>query len=53
MGDLNIGPKIYDSYYCKYRGMYNLFIVQEYMNGGDLNNWIYRYLMLLTNAFNP
>jgi len=40
MGEIGVGPKIYDAYYCKYKGNYKFFIVQEYMNGGDLKSWL-------------
>tara|TARA_B100001964_G_C14181252_1_gene576367 strand:- start:618 stop:1526 length:909 start_codon:yes stop_codon:yes gene_type:complete len=40
MGELGIGPKIYDAYYCKENNKYLIFIVQEYMKGGDLEQWL-------------
>ena len=40
MGELGIGPKIYESYYCKDKEKYILFIVQDYINGGTLGEWI-------------
>ena len=40
MGELGIGPKIYDSYYCNYNGDNKVFIVQEYINGGTLKSWL-------------
>lgn len=39
MGDLGIGPYIYDAYFCKIKGELKAFIVQEFMKGGDYETW--------------
>ena len=41
--DLGISPKIYDSFFCLDKGDNNTlksFIIQEYMNEGDLRSWL-------------
>ena len=37
---LGIAPKIYDDYFCKDEEGFKHFIVQKYMNGGTLNEWL-------------
>lgn len=41
--ELGISPKIYDSFFCLDKGDNNtlkFFIIQEYMNEGDLKSWL-------------
>jgi tRNA A-37 threonylcarbamoyl transferase component Bud32 len=41
--DLGISPKIYDSFFCLNKGAKDtlkFFIIQEYMNEGDLKSWL-------------
>ena len=41
MGDMNIGPKLYDSYVCQPdMNRISVFIVMEWMTEGTLNNWL-------------
>ena len=40
MGDLGIGPKIYDYYTCYDNSVLQVYILMEYMNGGTLKDWI-------------
>ena len=40
MGDIGVGPKIYESYFCTHNNKIQLFMVQEYMSGGTLENWL-------------
>ena len=40
MGKLGVGPKLYDYYICKEDNKNKLFMVMEYMSGGDLYNWL-------------
>ena len=39
MGKLGVGPKLYDYYICKEDNKNKLFMVMEYMSGGDLYTW--------------
>ena len=40
MGELGIGPKIYDYYTCYDNSVLQVYILMEYMNGGTLKEWI-------------
>lgn len=41
MGDMNIGPKLYDSYVCQPdMNRISVFIVMEWMTEGSLGNWL-------------
>jgi predicted Ser/Thr protein kinase len=40
LGDLGVGPKIYDVYYCINDGKIKYYYVMEYMNQGDLQNYM-------------
>lgn len=40
MGKQKIGPKIYDHYICKDKGLLKVYIVMEYMKLGTLSQWI-------------
>ena len=40
MGEINIGPKIYDYYMCKTMGKLSVYIVMDYMNLGTLKDWL-------------
>ena len=39
MGEINIGPEIYNSYTCEDDGSLKVNIVMEYMNAGTLKEW--------------
>ena len=39
MGELNIGPKIHDVYYCISNGIIKYYFVMDYMNQGTLNGY--------------
>lgn len=40
MGKLGIGPKVYDSYQCKYKNETKVYLVMEHMTEGNLRTWI-------------
>lgn len=42
MGELGIGPKIYDNYICKdpQTGKLSSYIIMEYMRGGNIMDWL-------------
>jgi tRNA A-37 threonylcarbamoyl transferase component Bud32 len=39
MGELGIGPKIYDYYTCVEKSVLQVYILMEYMDGGTLKEW--------------
>lgn len=40
MGELNIGPKIHDVYYCIKNGLIKYYFVMDYMNQGSLEDYM-------------
>ena len=40
MGELDIGPVLYDSYVCKEKGFIKVYMVMEHMTEGTLDTWL-------------
>ena len=49
MGEKKIGPKIYEYYTCKDKGIEKVFIVMEHMTEGNLKDWLENNVLTKTH----